>query len=86
MKKSIAILLVLLLLLPVLSMQAFAADAPMSWSLMDGGVLIISGEGEMRDLSQTVAPWRGYEKAIVDHVEEEPVTSVQIPDEDPFFL
>ena len=31
-------------------------------------------------------PWRGYEKAIVDHVEEEPVTSVQIPDEDPFFL
>ncbi len=31
-------------------------------------------------------PWRGYEKAIVDHVEEEPVTSVQIPDENPFFL
>ena len=42
MKKSIAILLVLLLLLPVLSVQAFAADAPMSWSLMDGGVLVIS--------------------------------------------
>lgn len=31
-------------------------------------------------------PWRGYEKSVVDHVEEEPVTSVHIPDESPFFL
>lgn len=30
-------------------------------------------------------PWRGYEKAIVDSVEEEPVTSTT-PAEDPFFL
>ena len=31
-------------------------------------------------------PWRGYEKAIVDKVEEEPVGSTTAPDEDPFFL
>ena len=31
-------------------------------------------------------PWRGYEKAIVDRVEEDPVNSTNIPDEDPFFL
>ena len=30
-------------------------------------------------------PWRGYEKAIVDSVEEEPATSTT-PAEDPFFL
>ena len=30
-------------------------------------------------------PWRGYEKSIVDSVEEEPVTSTT-PAEDPFFL
>ena len=32
-----------------------------------------------------VLPWRGYEKAIVDKVEEEPAT-LTVPDEDPFFL
>lgn len=31
-------------------------------------------------------PWRGYEKAIVDRVDEEPVIGTQIPDEEPFFL
>ena len=31
-------------------------------------------------------PWRGYEKAIVDSVEEEPVTPSTTPAEDPFFL
>jgi flagellar basal body-associated protein FliL len=32
-------------------------------------------------------PWRGYEKSIVDRVEEEPVTnSTQSSTEDPFFL
>ena len=31
-------------------------------------------------------PWRGYEKAIVDRVEEDPVNSTNIPAEDPFFL
>ena len=31
-------------------------------------------------------PWRGYEKAIVDHVEEEPVLSTAPASEDPFFL
>lgn len=76
MKKSIAILLVLLLLLPVLSVQAFAADAPMSWSLMDGGVLVISGDGEMRDLSQTIAPWRDYEKQIEELQVEDGVTGI----------
>ena len=76
MKKTIAILLVLLLLLPVLSVQAFAADAPMSWSLMDGGVLVVSGDGEMRDLSQTVAPWRDYEKQILELQVEDGVTGI----------
>ena len=76
MKKTIAILLVLLLLLPVLSVQAFAADAPMSWSLMDGGVLVIAGEGEMRDLSQSVAPWRDYEKEVVELQVEDGVTGI----------
>jgi len=31
-------------------------------------------------------PWRGYEKAIVDRVEEDPVDGTNIPAEDPFFL
>ena len=31
-------------------------------------------------------PWRGYEKAIVDKVEEEPVGTTNAPNEDPFFL
>ena len=31
-------------------------------------------------------PWRGYEKAIVDRVEEDPVNSTNIPAEDSFFL
>lgn len=30
-------------------------------------------------------PWRGYERAIVDHVEEE-TSYKQVPDESPFFL
>ena len=30
-------------------------------------------------------PWRGYERAIVDRVEEE-TSHVQVPDEDPLFL
>ena len=32
-----------------------------------------------------VLPWRGYERAIVDTVSEEPVGEISIPDE-PFFL
>ncbi len=76
MKKTIAILLIVLLLVPVLSVQAFAADAPMSWNIMDGGVLVIKGEGEMRDLSQTEAPWRNYEKQIVELQVGEGVTGI----------
>ena len=30
-------------------------------------------------------PWRGYERAIVDHVEEDPSYN-KVPDESPFFL
>ena len=31
-------------------------------------------------------PWRGYERAIVDRVEEDPVGSTHYRNEDPFFL
>lgn len=75
MKKTLAIMLTLLMLIPVLTVSAFA-DAPMSWNIMEDNVLVISGEGEMRDLTDVSAPWKNYDKQILSLEVEDGVTGI----------
>ena len=83
MKKYISCLLVLLaLVLPMLGMEAAAAETSgtcgenVTWTLDDAGTLTISGTGDMENYDSGTAPWYGQRTKIQSVVIEDGVTGI----------
>lgn len=76
MKKLFSALLVLVMLLSLPGIAAFAASDELTWSLDKDGTLTVSGKGKMPDYYSDTPPWEKYKDDIKAVVIEDGVTHV----------
>ena len=76
MKKLLSALLVLVMLLSLPGIAAFAASDELTWSLDKDGTLTVSGKGKMPDYYSDTPPWEKYKDDIKAVVIEDGVTHV----------